>query len=133
MKAIDRLYFYLESQDIKPTVFEREIGFSSGYLSNMKKRNADIGESLMNKVVDYCHLLSAEWLLTGRGDMLKDPVAAGLGIQPGVGPPPGDCLLCREKDKVIAVQQAQINTLGDCIELLKEQSPCESGQKRKAC
>lgn len=71
MKAIDRLYIYLDSQGIKPTVFEREIGLSSGYLSNMKKRSADIGESVLNKVIDNSHFLSAEWLLTGNGEMLR--------------------------------------------------------------
>ena len=74
MKAIDRLYIYLESQGIKPTIFEREVGFSSGYLSNMRKRKADLGESSLNKVIENCHLLSLEWLLTGNGDMLKQNI-----------------------------------------------------------
>jgi uncharacterized protein (UPF0335 family) len=72
MKAIDRLYIYLENQNIRPTTFEREIGLSSGYLSNMKKRSADMGESILNKVIENCHLLSAGWLLTGNGSMIKN-------------------------------------------------------------
>lgn len=71
MKAIDRLYEYFDNQNIKPTVFEREAGLSSGYLSVQKKRNADLGETILNKINDYCHSLSIEWLLTGSGDMLK--------------------------------------------------------------
>lgn len=71
MKAIERLYKYLEYIYVKPTVFEKEIGFSSGYLSNQKKRNADLGESVLNKINDYCQDLNITWLLTGKGDMLK--------------------------------------------------------------
>ena len=72
MKAIARLYQYIEYKGIKPTVFEKEIGFSSGYLSVQKKRNADLGESVLNKLNDYCHDLSISWLLTGEGEMLKN-------------------------------------------------------------
>jgi len=71
MKAIDRLYIYLDNQKIKPTNFERLVGLSSGYLSIQKKRSGDLGESQLNKILDYCHSLSAEWLLTGKGDMFK--------------------------------------------------------------
>lgn len=71
MKAIERLYKYLEYIYVKPTVFEKEIGFSSGYLSNQKKRNVDLGESVLNKINDYCQDLNITWLLTGKGDMLK--------------------------------------------------------------
>jgi hypothetical protein len=71
MKAIARLYKYLDHKGIRPTRLEKEIGLSNGYLGTQSKRNADLGESIMNKIIDYCLDLNAEWLLTGRGDMLK--------------------------------------------------------------
>lgn len=71
MKAIDRLYEYFTEKSLKPTAVEREIGLSNGYLSAQKKRNADIGESLMNKIIDYFRDINPEWLLTGNGTMLK--------------------------------------------------------------
>lgn len=72
MKAIDRLYNYLEYKDIRPTNLEKEIELSNGYLSIQKKRNADIGESVLRKITDYCRDLNPTWLLTGEGDMLLD-------------------------------------------------------------
>lgn len=72
MKAIDRLYEYFNLKNIKPTAFEKEVGLSNGYLGTQKKRNADIGESILIKIVDYCLDLSIEWLLTGHGEMLRD-------------------------------------------------------------
>jgi hypothetical protein len=76
MKAIERLYKYIDYKKIKPTRLEKEIGLSNGYLGTQFKRNADLGESIMNRIIDYCLDLSAEWLLTGRGSMLNPGAAA---------------------------------------------------------
>jgi len=72
MKAIDRLYQYIENKGYKPTVFEKNIGLSSGYLSVQRKRSANIGDSIINKVLDYCHDLNPTWLISGKGSMLID-------------------------------------------------------------
>lgn len=71
MKAIERLYEYLALKSIKPTAFEKEIGLSNGYLGTQKKRNADMGEAIIIKIIDYCQDLSLIWLITGEGKMLK--------------------------------------------------------------
>ncbi len=71
MKIISRIYEYLDYKDIPPTKFEKEIGLSNGYLGIQRKRNADIGESVIVKIIDNCRDLSLEWLLTGNGQMLK--------------------------------------------------------------
>lgn len=72
MKAIDRFYEYLAEKSLKPTNVEKEIGLSNGYLSVQKKRNADMGEGMMLKVIDYFQDINPMWLLTGEGNMLKD-------------------------------------------------------------
>lgn len=71
MKAIDRFYEYLAEKNLKPTAVEKEIGFSNGYLSAQKKRNADMGEGMMLKIIDYCRDINPLWLLTGEGSMLR--------------------------------------------------------------
>lgn len=72
MKAIERLYQYIDYKKFKPTNFEKEIGLSSGYLSVQKKRKADLGEGIIIKINDYCRELNINWLLTGEGEMLKN-------------------------------------------------------------
>lgn len=72
IKAIDRLYEYLEYKGIKPTNLEREIQLSNGYFSIQRKRKADIGETALKKITDYCRDLNPTWLLTGSGEMLLD-------------------------------------------------------------
>ncbi|MDR1865964.1 MAG: hypothetical protein LBR08_10390 [Bacteroidales bacterium] len=71
MKAIERLHEYLNYKGLKPTRFEKQIGLSNGYLGTQLKRCADLGESIMGKIIDNCLDISPEWLLTGRGEMLK--------------------------------------------------------------
>lgn len=70
MKAIERLYQYLEFKGLKPTYLEKEIGLSNGYIGVQKKRNADMGEGILLKILDYCRDMDPVWLLTGKGDML---------------------------------------------------------------
>lgn len=72
MKIIDRLFEYLNYQGIKPTAFEKQIGLSNGYLGKQKRRNADIGESVLINIIENSPLLSVNWLLFGSGQMLAD-------------------------------------------------------------
>jgi len=72
MKAIERLYLYFEQKGLKPTVVEKEINLSNGYFSAQKKRNADMGERIMMKIIDNCRDLNPEWLLTGCGSMFRN-------------------------------------------------------------
>lgn len=72
MKAIERLFLYIEKKEHKPTRFEKELGLSNGYLGTQLKRKADLGETILNKIIDYCLDLNSDWLLTGRGEMIKD-------------------------------------------------------------
>lgn len=71
MKAIDRFYEYLAEKSLKPTTVEKAIGLSNGYLSAQKKRNADMGEGMILKIIDYFRDIEPLWLLTGEGPMLR--------------------------------------------------------------
>ena len=71
MKAINRVIQYIDNKGINNSSFEKKCGLSNGYLGTQLKRNADLGEGVLNKVLDNCLDISPEWLLTGRGEMLK--------------------------------------------------------------
>ncbi|NDV65374.1 hypothetical protein [Bacteroides sp. 224] len=71
MKAIERLYLYLDQKKLKPSSIEKDMGLSNGYLSIQKKRGADMGEGVINKIIDYCRDINPEWLITGNGSMLR--------------------------------------------------------------
>ena len=82
MKAIDRIFEYINLKGLKPTRLEKEIGLSNGYLRTQEKRNADLGEGVLLKIVDYCLDLNPIWLLTGKGNMLntEDTQLSGVNI-----------------------------------------------------
>lgn len=71
-KIIVRLFAYLKLKGIPHTRFEKEVGLSNGYLKIQLRRNADLGESVINKIIENCLDLDAVWLLTGKGDMIKN-------------------------------------------------------------
>lgn len=70
-KIISRLFTYLKSKGFPHTRFEKEVGLSNGYLMTQLKRNSDLGESIIRKIIDYCPDMDLSWLLTGHGPMLK--------------------------------------------------------------
>ncbi|MEF9477559.1 hypothetical protein OWR28_07385 [Chryseobacterium sp. 1B4] len=71
MKAIERIYEYIDYKGIKAISFERSIGLSNGYLGKQLKRKADLGESILIKIIDNCPDINPLWLITGSGKMLE--------------------------------------------------------------
>ncbi|TPG37526.1 helix-turn-helix transcriptional regulator [Flavobacterium pectinovorum] len=71
MKAIERFYQYLEYKGIKSTRFEKDNGLSNGYLGTQLKRNGNLGEEILNKLINNCLDINPAWLLTGKGSMVK--------------------------------------------------------------
>lgn len=76
MGVKERILKYLEYKDIKVTRAEQELGWSK---SSLLKSNNVSGDKIGEFVLLYTDL-SAEWLLTGEGSMLKskDPAVIPL-------------------------------------------------------
>lgn len=80
-KIITRLFTYLQYKAVPHTRFEKEIGLSNGYLKTQLKRNSDLGEGIIRKIIDNCLDMDAIWLITGRGSMLVDSQPKQIAIQ----------------------------------------------------
>ena len=71
MKAVERIYQYIDAKGLKIAEFERNCRLSNGYLKKMKQRNADIGETIMISILENCPEISLDWFVLGNGSMLK--------------------------------------------------------------
>jgi len=71
MKAINRLMQYVDFKGFNNRTFEIENDLLNGYLATQIKRNADLGEGIIIKILNNCLDLSPDWLLTGKGSMLN--------------------------------------------------------------
>lgn len=73
-RVIDRLILF--QQSVKGTIggqnkFETYVGLSTGYISNMNKNSGGISSDIMLKLNDKFPELNIDWLITGKGAMLK--------------------------------------------------------------
>ena len=67
MNVKERIIQFVEFKGISTNAFEKSIGASKSYISNTKNISADIASNIL---LVYSEL-SAEWLLRGEGEMLK--------------------------------------------------------------
>lgn len=67
----DRLMVFIEHLGLKPTSFEAEMGFSNGSIGKVLNENRAISSDRLETIFYKYPELSAEWLLTGRGKMIK--------------------------------------------------------------
>ncbi|MDI3319162.1 S24 family peptidase [Pinibacter soli] len=68
---IDRIRQIIDSKGISERKFCEEIGVSNGFLGKVKS----VGSDNLMKIVDRYPEISPEWLLTGKGEMLKNASA----------------------------------------------------------
>ena len=77
MPVKERIIEYLDFKGISKSEFGREIGVSSAYISSMRKSfQPDKIQSIAAKYPD----LNLDWLLTGKGSMLKEEPKATLSL-----------------------------------------------------
>lgn len=68
---LTRISQIAENEGITITALEKRIGASKGVLSRALAKGSDIQSKWVQSIVDNYHQYSAEWLLTGRGEMTK--------------------------------------------------------------
>lgn len=68
---ITRLKEFIDSLGLSISAFEQKIGASDGMIRRAVKNNTDIQSKWLLKIHDNYHDLNLEWLITGKGSMLK--------------------------------------------------------------
>lgn len=79
MTAKDRLKEFLSSQKIGRNKFEEQINISTGYMSS---KAITITSDVIEKTVSAYPDLNLDWLITGKGSMLKSEISNMLAESP---------------------------------------------------
>ncbi len=67
MSVKDRIMQFIDYKGIRINAFEKSIGVSRSYITNTKNISAEVASLILRTYSE----LSAEWVLTGEGSMLK--------------------------------------------------------------
>lgn len=68
--ARKRILHFIEHQSIKPSDFLKETGLKKGFIDRSHE-NSGASDIHLSKILEHYPRLSAKWLLTGKGEMLK--------------------------------------------------------------
>jgi SOS-response transcriptional repressor LexA len=74
MTTTERLKQFIDYKGLSNRKFSEAAGLSNGFIGKVK----EIGSSKLSSIVDSFPELNLEWLVTGRGEMLKKEVLMGL-------------------------------------------------------
>ncbi|PIF44886.1 phage repressor protein C with HTH and peptisase S24 domain [Chryseobacterium sp. 52] len=77
MSVKNRIKEYIKSLNIATSTFEESIGASNGYINSISK---NIGLDKLTIIIEKYSNLSIEWLLLGKGEMLKDTIQYATNI-----------------------------------------------------
>ncbi|SES88468.1 helix-turn-helix transcriptional regulator [Prevotella sp. kh1p2] len=74
---LDRIKTYIDYKGITVAAFERSVGMSNASFGKSLRNKGAIGTDKLENILSVYDDLSPEWLLTGRGEMLKVAETAG--------------------------------------------------------
>lgn len=108
------------NEGITIAALERVIGASKGVLSRAINNGTDIQSKWIQILVENYPQYSTDWLLTGKGNMLRDENKR-LNSAPTISTTQTDAMtpllsLIKEKDEVIRLQAEEIGRLREKIE-----------------
>lgn len=73
MKRIERFDKFMAAKKLNDNKVTIEVGLSVGTLGKSRKENRDLSDKVVEQLLNFYKDLSRTWLLTGEGEMLKDP------------------------------------------------------------
>ncbi|MBK6819881.1 MAG: helix-turn-helix transcriptional regulator [Bacteroidetes bacterium] len=69
--TIQNIYQYIDHKGITVTEFSKATGVSNGYFAKQRSANGAVSSHIIEKIVSIYGDINAEWLITGKGEMLK--------------------------------------------------------------
>ncbi len=72
MSIIERIYNLSEFKGDSIYKLSKSLGVSNGYFAKQRQSNGSVSSNILEKIVSYYADVNIEWLITGKGNMLKD-------------------------------------------------------------
>ena len=113
MEIKDRICYYMTRNNITNSALERHLSISNGLWA----KSGTISENVLIKFIQAYPEVSCEWLLTGKGEMLKsDNAPEQASVTQTNGASQSEIVahlksLLEEKERTIQVQQQLIDAL----------------------
>lgn len=132
--TIERIFYFAKSKGISINKLSLEIGVSNSYFNKMFKKKASVGSAIVEKILRTYPDLSAEWLLTGSGDVLKTEGINGIiekkesnskaqNISPENNVPVpisvNSCPICPERERTIKALKMALDAKQDEVDALR--------------
>ena len=115
---LSRIQEIASKEGITIGALERKIGASKGVLSRAINNGTDIQSKWIQIIVENYPLYSAEWLLTGRGEAIKE-AAQKHATENSYSENSTLLELIREKDRIIREQAEEIGQLRERINTME--------------
>lgn len=85
--VLKRLKEFIDANNLSIAAFEKSIGMSNASFGKSLKNNGAIGSDKLENILSVYPDINPDWLLTGRGSMLKSEGKSPMGEQEAVLPP----------------------------------------------
>ena len=82
MEINDRIKKIIDYYGISINQFEVKICVTRGKIYKGLERNSDFGSTTIAKILDNCDSISPDWLLLGKGEMLRKNAQKKRGCRP---------------------------------------------------
>ena len=108
-RIIERLKYYIDNQGYNFNQLAKKIGVSNSYFSKMYSSKGSLGEDIIGKILLFYENINPEWLLLGKGEMLKSDISQS--VAPKLQPATSDLVtqLIRENGDLRQQLGEQIN------------------------
>ncbi len=125
---LQRIKEYIDYKGLTIASFERSIGMSNASFGKSLKSNGSIGSDKIEKILSIYTDINTEWLITGRGSMIKNNYSLAVNDEQGEykikNKKEGPSDLIQEKEKRIQDLLHQINEkdiqIKDLLSILKQ-------------
>ena len=71
--TIDRIFKLIDYKKDSVYKLSKEISVSNGYFSKQRASGGSISSNIIEKIVNYYTDVNVNWLITGKGSMLRPP------------------------------------------------------------